>query len=54
MKRIISKMLIASEMHLKAVVEKTFQEISQFNSYAMGWIRKFLPEEYNRYRKFVI
>jgi putative transposase len=50
-KRIVSRTLIASEMHLKALVERTFDEISMFNSYSMGWIRKFIPKEYNKYRK---
>ncbi len=50
-KRIVSKSLIASEMHLKEIVEGTFQQISPFNSYSMGWIRKFIPDEYNKYQK---
>jgi hypothetical protein len=41
-------------MHLKAVVESTFGEISMFNSYSMGWIRKFIPKEYNKYQKLGI
>ena len=49
-KRIVSKTLIASEMHLKAVIESTFEEISMFNSYSMGWIRKFIPKVYNTYQ----
>jgi putative transposase len=53
-KRIVSRTLIASEMHLKALVERTFNEISMFNSYSMGWIRKFIPKEYNKYRKLGI
>ena len=53
-KRIVSRTLIASEMHLKAVIESTFEEISMFNSYSMGWIRKFIPKEYNKYQKFGI
>ena len=53
-RRIVSSTLIASEMHLKAVVENTFEEISIFNSYSMGWIRKFIPKEYNRYQKLGI
>ncbi|MCL5730593.1 MAG: transposase [Candidatus Thermoplasmatota archaeon] len=53
-KRIVSRTLIASEMYLKAVVERTFWEISMFNSYSMGWIRKFIPKEYNKYQKFGI
>lgn len=31
--RVVFRTLIASEMHLKAVVENTFEEISLFNSY---------------------
>ena len=53
-KRIVSRTLIASETHLKAVVENTFEEISMFNSYSMGWIRKFIPKEYNKYQKLGI
>ena len=49
-KRIVSRTLIASEMHLKAVVERTFEEISMFNSYSMGWIRKSIPKEYTKYQ----
>ena len=53
-KRIVSRTLIASEMHPKAVVERTFEETSMFNSYSMGWIRKFIPNEYNKYQMFGI
>lgn len=53
-KRIVSGTLNASEIHLKAVIENTFEEISMFNSYSMGWIRKFIPEEYNKYHKLGI
>lgn len=35
-KRIVSRTLIASEMRLKALIERTFEEISMFNSYSMG------------------
>jgi hypothetical protein len=41
-------------MHLKAVVQSTFEEISMFNSYSMGWIRKFIPKEYNKYQRLGI
>ena len=50
-KRIVSRTLIASEIHLKALIERTFEDISMFNSYSMGWIRKFIPKEYNKYQK---
>ncbi|MEM0135716.1 MAG: transposase, partial [Thermoplasmatales archaeon] len=53
-KPIVSRTLIASEMHLKAVIESAFEEISMFNSYSMGWIRKFIPKEYNKYQKLGI
>ena len=53
-KRIVYRTLIASEMHLKALIERTFEEISMFNSYSMGWIRKFIPKEYNKYQKLGI
>lgn len=50
-KRIVSSSMIYSEDHMKMLIKKTFLEISVFNSYAMGWIREFMPEEYNKYRK---
>lgn len=53
-KRIVSRTLIASEMHLKAVIERTFEEISMFNSYSTGWIRKFISKEYNKYQRLGI
>ena len=45
---------IPSTAHGYAVVERTFGEISMFNSYSMGWIRKFIPKEYNKYHKLGI
>ncbi|MEM0158472.1 MAG: hypothetical protein QW812_03060 [Thermoplasmataceae archaeon] len=42
-KRINYRTLIASEMHLKAVIESAFDMFSMFNSSSMGWIRKFAP-----------
>ena len=53
-KRIVSRTFIASEMHLKAVVENTFDEISVIDSNSIGWIRKFIPKEYNEYHKLGI
>jgi putative transposase len=53
-RRIVSGMLIASKMHPKAVVERTFEETSKFNSYSRRWIRKFIAEEYNKYQKLSI
>ncbi len=53
-KRIVSVTFIQSEWYLKRIIESAFLDISQFNSYSMGWIRKFIPEEYNKYRKLGI
>jgi len=36
------------------IIRKTFNEISLFNSYAIGWIKKFMPNEYHKYKKFGI
>ena len=53
-KRVVSTALVMSEWHLKRIIEKTFLDISAFNSYAIGWIRRFIPEEYNKYRRLGI
>ena len=50
-KRVVSTTLVMSEWHLKRIIERTFLDISAFNSYAIGWIRKFIPEEYNKYKE---
>ena len=50
-KRVVSRTFIVSEWHLKRVIESTFLDISSFNSYAAGWIRVFIPSEYNKYRR---
>jgi putative transposase len=49
-KRVVSRTLIASEWHLKRVIENAFLCISSFNSYAAGWIRVFIPSIHNKYR----
>ena len=53
-KRVVSRNFIASEHHMKSLISKSFQELSPFNSFSIGWIRKFIPEEYNKYRKLGI
>ena len=53
-KRVVSATLVMSEWHLKRIIEITFLDISAFNSYAIGWIRRFIPEEYNKYRRLGI
>lgn len=53
-KRVVSTTLVMSEWHLKRIIERTFLDISAFNSYAIGWIRRFIPGEYNKYRKLGI
>jgi transposase len=53
-KGVVSTTLVMSEWHLKRIIEKTFLDISAFNSYAIVWIRRFIPEEYNRYRRLGI
>lgn len=50
-KRVVSRTLIASEWHLKRVIESAFLGISSFNSYAAGWIRVFIPSRHNKYRR---
>ena len=50
-KHSVSRTLIAPEMQMKTVVRRTFWETSLFKSYSFGWIRKFIPEEYNNYQR---
>ncbi len=54
MRRMVSKRFITSEEHFMSLIRKKFLDISLFNSYAIGWIRKFIPDEYNKFRKYGI
>lgn len=53
-KRVVSMTFIQSEWYLKRIIESAFLDISQFNSYSIGWMKKFIPAEYNKYRKLGI
>ena len=53
-KSIVSITFVHSEWYLKRIIESTFLDISQFSTYSIGWMRKFIPVEYYKYMKLGI
>ncbi|MEM4090724.1 MAG: transposase [Thermoplasmatales archaeon] len=51
LKRQISKTFVASELHLKHIVQALFYRFSSTLSFAKSWINKFLSEEFIKYNK---
>ena len=51
LKRQISNTFIASEMHLKHIVQVLFYRFSSSLSFAKSWIEEFLSEEFIKYNK---
>ncbi|MEM4065881.1 MAG: transposase [Candidatus Micrarchaeaceae archaeon] len=51
LKRRISKTFVASELHLKHIVQALFYRFSSTPSFAKSWINKFLGEEFIKCNK---